>query len=100
MFLIRRPSAREIEEFIKGSINLPLSYEQVGVAKHSLSDFRIDEASATIGRGKPAFEQAKLALSEWRNFQLGWVESIPKNAHIEQGTTVAILIHPIGVSAL
>ena len=100
MFLIRRPSAREIEEFIKGSINLPLSYEQVGLAKHSSSDFRIDEASATIGRGKPAFEQAKLALCEWRHFQLGWVESFPKNAPIEPGTTVAVLIHHLGFWSL
>src|SRR5437870_3053023 len=100
MFLIRRPSAREIEEFIKESINLPLSYEQVGLAKHSSSDFRIDEANATIGRGKPAFEQAKLALREWRHFQLGWVEILPKNASIEPATTVAVLVHHFGFWSL
>ena len=100
MFLAHRPSAHVIEEFIQNSQSLPLSYDQVGLAKHSPSDFRIDEASATIGRGKPAFEQARLALREWRHFQLGWVESFPKNAPIEPGTTVAVLIHHLGFWSL
>ena len=100
MFLAHRPSAHVIEEFIQNSQSLPLSYDQVGLAKHSPSDFRIDEARATIGRGKPAFERAKLALREWRHFELGWVESLPKNASIEPGTTVAILVHHFGFWSL
>lgn len=93
MFLAHRPTAREIEEFIKQSINLPLSYEQVGLAKQSPSDFKIDQASGVIGRGETAFERAKLALREWRHFELGWVEIFPKNAPIEPGTNVAVLVH-------
>ena len=93
MFLAHRPGARVIEEFIQDSQSLPLSYDQIGVAKQSPSDFRIDETSAKIGRGKFAFERAKLALHEWRHFELGWVEIFPKNASIEPGTTVAVLIH-------
>ena len=100
MFLAHRPSAREIEEFIKRSINLPLSYEQVGLAKQSPSDFKIDQASSVIGRGKTAFERAKLALREWRHFELGWVEIFPKNAPIEPGTTVAVLVHHFGLWSL
>ena len=100
MFLIRRPSAREIEVFIGQSINLPLSCGQIGFAKQSPSDFSIDEASATIGRGKPAFERARLALREWRHFEMGWVEIFPKNASIEPGTTVAILVHHFGFWSL
>ena len=93
MFLAHRPSARKIEEFIQDSQSLPLSYDQIGVAKHSPSDFKIDQASGVIGRGKTAFERARLALREWRHFELGWVEIFPKNASIEPGTTVAVLIH-------
>jgi len=100
MFLIRRPSAREIEEFIKQSRSLPLSYDQIGVAKQSPSDFRIDEASAKIGRGKSAFERAKLALREWRHFELGWVEIFPQNASIEPATTVAVLVYHFGFWSL
>jgi uncharacterized protein (UPF0548 family) len=100
MFLAHRPNARAIEEFIKQSINLPLSYEQVGLAKQSPSDFKIDQASGVIGRGQTAFERAKLALHEWRHFELGWVEIFPKNAPIEPGTTVAVLVHHFGFWSL
>jgi len=100
MFLAHRPNAREIEEFIRNSQSLPLSYDQIGVAKQSRSDFRIDEALGAIGRGMPAFERAKLALREWRHFELGWVESFPKNASIEPATTVAVLIHHFGFWSL
>jgi len=93
MFLAHRPNAREIEQFMQDSQSLPLSYDQIGVAKQSPSDFRIDETSGKIGRGKFAFERAKLALHEWRHFELGWVEIFPKNSSIEPGTTVAILVH-------
>ena len=100
MFLTHRPGARELEEFIKQSINLPLSYEQVGLAKQSPSDFKIDQASGVIGRGKTTFERAKLALREWRHFELGWVEIFPKNASIESATTVAVLAHHFGFWSL
>ena len=100
MFLAHRPGARVIEEFIQDSQSLPLSYDQIGVAKQSPSDFRIDETSAKIGRGKFAFERAKLALHEWRHFELGWVEIFPKNASIEPATTVAVLVHHFGFWSL
>jgi len=100
MFLIRRPSAREIEEFMQDSQSLPLSYDQIGVAKQSPSDFKIDQASGVIGRGKSAFERAKLALREWRHFELGWVEIFPKNASIEPATTVAVLVYHFGFWSL
>jgi len=100
MFLIRRPSTREIEEFIKQSIDLPLSYDQIGLAKQSPSDFSFDQARATIGQGKPVFERSKLALREWRHFEMGWVEIFPKNASIEPGTTLAVLVHHLGFWSL
>ena len=100
MFLAHRPGTREIEEFIKESQSLTLSYAQVGLAKRAPSDFRIDEAFGVIGRGNTAFEQAKLALREWRHFELGWVERFPENASIEAGTTVAVLIHHFGLWSL
>ena len=100
MFLAHRPNAREIEEFIQDSQSLPLSYDQIGVAKQSPSDFKIDRASGVIGIGKTAFERAELALREWQHFELGWVEIFPKNASIEPGTTVAILVHHFGFWSL
>ncbi len=93
MFLARRPSQREIEEFITRSQDLPLSYSPIGSAKESPDGFKVDEASGVIGHGQQAFERAKLALAQWRHFDFGWVELFPRGAAIEPGSVVAILVH-------
>lgn len=96
MFLTHRPSPLEIDEFINQSRHLPLSYEQVGIAKLSPPGFSIDEASGVLGQSSETFERAKLALTEWQHFELGWVELFPRGAAIEPGTVVAVLVHHLG----
>ncbi len=100
MFLTRCPSPHELEEFIARSRNLPLSYNPIGIAKESPHGFKVDEASAVIGRGEQDFERAKLALAEWRHFDLGWVELFPRGAAIESGSVVAVLVHHLGFWSL
>jgi uncharacterized protein (UPF0548 family) len=100
MFLTQRPSQRELEEFIDRSRHLPLSYDPIGIAKQSPRGFSVDEASAVIGKGNQAFERARIALSKWRHFKLGWVELFPRGAAIDPGTVVAILVHHLGFWSL
>ena len=100
MFLARRPSQNEIEEFITRSRNLPLSYKPVGIAKESPRGFNVDEASGVIGRGEQAFEQAKRALTEWRHLDFGWVELFPRGAAVEAGRVVAVMVHHLGFWSL
>jgi uncharacterized protein (UPF0548 family) len=100
MFLARRPTQPEIEEFIDRSWDLPLSYDPVGIAKESPRGFKVDEASGVIGHGEPAFRRAKLALAEWRHFDFGWVELFPRGAAIEPGSVVAVLVHHLGFWSL
>ena len=100
MFLARRPSQHEIEEFIARSRDLPLSYSPIGIAKESPRGFKVDEASGVLGHGQAAFEQAKLAVAEWRHFDFGWVELLPRRAAIEPGSVVAVLVHHLGFWSL
>lgn len=100
MFLTHRPSPRELEEFMAASRQLPLSYEQVGIARESPEGFTVDEASAVVGNGKQAFERAKIGLAEWRHFDLGWVDLFPTGAAIEPGTIVAVVVHHLGFWSL
>jgi uncharacterized protein (UPF0548 family) len=96
MFLTHRPSQHGLEEFVDQSRHLPLSYDPIGIVKQSPPGFSVDEASAVVGRGKPAFERARIALNEWRHFELGWVELFPQSASIEPGSVVAVLVHHLG----
>jgi uncharacterized protein (UPF0548 family) len=100
MFLIRRPFQQEVEEFLDQSRDLPLSYDPVGIARQSPSGFNADRASAVIGHGRQTFERAKSALSEWRHYEMGWVEVFPKSASIEPGTIVAVLVRHLGFWSL
>jgi uncharacterized protein (UPF0548 family) len=100
MFLPTRPSARQLEDFIEQSRKLRLSYNQVGVAKHSSADFKIDEAKLVIGRGASAFARARMALQEWRHCKLGWVSVFPENASIETGTTIVVVVRHLGFWSL
>jgi uncharacterized protein (UPF0548 family) len=100
MFLTHRPSHKQLEDFVNQSRELSLSYEQVGLARLSPPGFSIDEARGVLGHGQQTFERAKLALSEWRHFELGWVEVFPRRAAIEPGTIVAVVVRHLGFWSL
>jgi uncharacterized protein (UPF0548 family) len=96
MFLRHRPSPLEVEAFIAVSRQLPLSYEPVGLARQDRAGFRVDEQEVVIGQGEKAFARAKIALTEWRHFELGWVEVFPARAAVAPGTVVAVLVRHLG----
>src|SRR6185503_8319139 len=96
MFLRHRPTPLEVEAFIAVSRQLPLSYEPVGLAQQDRAGFRIDEQETVIGHGEEAFARAKVALTEWKHFELGWVEVFPPLAAVAPGTVVAVLVRHLG----
>ena len=100
MFLIRRPSPPAIERFLQHSIQLPLSYDLIGVARESETTFTHDDTTAVIGQGAQEFARARKALQQWRQFELGWVELFPRGASLEEGTNVAVLIRHLGLFSL
>ena len=96
MFLIRRPSLRELEALVSRSAELPLSYSPVGIAVNVPRGFRLDVEREIVGHGETVFLKAKMALREWRHFNLGWVEVFPPRPSIEAGTEVVVLVHHLG----
>jgi uncharacterized protein (UPF0548 family) len=100
MFLTHRPSQIDLEEFLEASRRLPLSYDPIGIAKESPAGFSVDEESAVVGKGKLVFERARIALTEWKHFDLGWVELFPRGASIDPGSVVAVLVHHLGFWSL
>lgn len=100
MFLLRRPTAREIERFIDRSHGLPLSYGPTGIVRHRPAVKRFDEQVVTVGRGEADFERARLALVRWIHFDIGWVEAFPARLSIDVGTEVAVLIRHLGLWSL
>src|SRR5204863_7143316 len=86
--------------FIESSRSQPLSYEPIGIARTGCAGFRIDQQETVVGRGRAAFERAKVALTGWEHFHLGWIEVFPVGAAIAPGTVVAVLVRHLGFWSL
>src|SRR5713101_4850341 len=100
MFLLRRPSAQDVESVIAASRDLPLSYDPIGLAKRGGAGSNVDEQTAIVGSGEAAFGRATAALLEWKHVELGWVELFPKRAPIAPGTVVVVAVRHLGFWSL
>ena len=60
----------------------------------------LDEVTVAIGRGQADFERARAALLAWKQFDIGWVETFPRQAPVAVGTVVAVLIRHLGFWSL
>lgn len=100
MFLTRRPSTLQIERFLATSRDLPLSYAPVGIVREPPPHRRFDEQVVTIGTGRSDLDRARTALLAWKQFDLGWIQTFPRDARIEVGTVVAVMIRHFGFWSL
>jgi len=96
MFLLQRPSFELLTAFIERSRELPLSYAPIGLAKHAAAGFSLDLARGEIGRGEEDYARATTALTEWRHFDLGWIEVFPPRARVVEGAVVAVVVRHFG----
>lgn len=100
MFLARRPTPNVIDRFIRESQDLPLSYAPIGIVRTRTAGQDLDELTVAIGRGQADFERARSALLAWKQFDIGWVETFPRQAPVAVGTVVAVLIRHLGFWSL
>ena len=100
MFLARRPSQAAIDRFLRESQELPLSYGPIGIVSDERLRPRLDESTFVVGRGRTEFERARAALLAWKQFDVGWVETFPRDAPVAYGTVVAVLIRHLGFWSL
>ena len=100
MFLVHHPSKEAIDRFLRQSQELPLSYGPIGIVRGETVRHNLDEAIVSIGHGKADFERARAALVAWKQFDIGWVETFPRQAPVEVGTVVAVLIRHLGCWSL
>lgn len=92
MFLIRRPSSRDVETFVADCRERPLSYDGADSAGRLPAGFLVDDETFSIGSGRETFVRAVRALQAWRHFDLGWVTLFPADAPVAPGVVVAVCI--------
>jgi len=101
MFLINKPSADQIQQFIDSQRNLRFSYPEVGATAHRPpAGYRIDHNRQRLGSGTETFNCGVKALQSWKQFDLGWVQIVPAGKPIEIGAVVGILTKHFGFWSL
>jgi uncharacterized protein (UPF0548 family) len=98
MLSLRKPSAEIIRQFLTTQAKLDFSYSAVGAtAAKPPSGFIVDHTRIKLGKGEPVFTAAKIALENWQQFNLGWVEAWSPSTPLRPGEVVAILARVIGL---
>jgi len=102
MFLFRKPSAEVARRFLSAQRELPFTYTSIGGTRNeeSPAGFNVDHNRLKIGEGLEDFERAVLALRSWRQFDLGWVETVSFDTPIQINEAVAVRAHTFGLWSL
>jgi uncharacterized protein (UPF0548 family) len=101
MFSVTRPGDGRLREVHALHRDLPLSYREVGCTSCDCPPGYVrDHYHVELGQGASVFERARLAMSEWRMLQLGWIEPCWPDAPIAPGALVATMANVFGVWAI
>lgn len=92
MFLLRRPSPRDVEAFVRDCRERPLSFDGMPPAGGHPPGFLVDVETFPLGSGRDTFARAVHAVRTWRHFDLGWVALYPPDAPVAPGISVAVCI--------
>jgi uncharacterized protein (UPF0548 family) len=94
MILLNRPSKVTIESFLAGLESASLTYNPPGITNQITQTpfyFTKDHCRVQLGNGEETYNRAILALKNWQQFNLGWLQVINTNTPIVSGATVGLL---------
>jgi uncharacterized protein (UPF0548 family) len=101
MFCLSKLSRQSIIDFISAQSNQSFSYPEVGSSRQQAPlGYTIDHNRINLGHGSNTFERAKLAIRQWKMFDMSWVSLCWPETPIEPGTTVAVLVSHLGFWSL
>lgn len=99
MFALRRPTEEQLRRQINEQARLPFTYAAVGTTNEGSTPrgFNADHARFQLGSGEQTFARAKESLRRWAQFNLSWGHAFPADTPIEEGRTVAVAFHSLGL---
>jgi uncharacterized protein (UPF0548 family) len=97
MFRLSKPDRSLIAAFIAAQHNQPFSYPEVGRSRQQApSGYVADHNRIRLGQGADIFEKAKLAVRNWKMFDMPWVELCWPDTPIGPDANVAVVISHLG----
>ena len=102
MFLLHKPSEKEINEFIVAQSDLPFSYKEVGATKNQYAPdgYPINRYRKELGNGQEIYKNAVKAIEAWQMYALDWTQLCWSNTPIKEGEVVATLAKHLGFWSL
>jgi len=101
MFLLTKPSSKDIERFLAESESDDFCYTEIGATKdRTPTGYTVDHNRMKLGIGDAVYERAKSAIRQWKMFDLGWVKLHRATTPIETGRTVAVEAEHFGFYSL
>lgn len=102
MFLVNKPTEKQILDFLQSQKESPFSYVEVGASLNSgkPKSYNIDHNRVQLGCGREIFVQAIEAVKLWKMFDFDWLNLCWNDTPIEVDSTVAILVNHFGFWSL
>ena len=108
MFLPTKPNAALIADFRKRQQEEPFTYKETEMTRRRLlggtveeprliAGYKLDHNRVRLGSGRLVFDSAIAALSQWKQFDLGWVEVANPDCPIESGQVVCLCLPLMGI---
>jgi uncharacterized protein (UPF0548 family) len=98
MIFVRKPTPETIRAYVAEQSGLCFTYPDVGrTATTPPPGWVIDHTRVELGAGGADFDRARVALQNWKQFDLGWVKALPADTPIRPDETVAVLIRAFGI---
>ena len=97
MISLRKPSLEVVTRFLAEQDKLSFTYQGVGSTdSQPPAGYVVDRTRVKLGTGPAVFAAARRAIESWQQFQLGWLEALPRDTPIEAGRVVAVRAFAMG----
>ena len=101
MFCFSKPSRDSIQAFLAAQRSQQFSYLEIGASREQAPNgYTADHNRIQLGRGASAFERAKIALRNWKMFDIPWIDLCWPSTPIQAGATVGVLVSHLGFWSL
>ena len=101
VFSFRKPTGDQIRRVLDAQREAAFTYPEVGAIERAFpAGYLRNHVRVRLGAGQRTCEAAVLALRQWRQFEVGWVELCWPTTTPAPGAQIGVLAHAWGLWAL